>query len=212
MKKSVYIILLAALAGTGFLFSQTSEGGNSSSSGSYAGSSASAASSISGWAADEFRRGVQSYYRGAYSEAILEFERALDYMPGENIILDWLGKAYYKAGIEGAALQSWNSAFEAGYGDILLQNRIEIVSDRRITQQDYSFTEHYTEAGNFPKTNGNVLLYSQPVSSLPNADGTIWVVAYGTNELLHYDVNGVIIKRCRGPVNGFDRPMDIIRL
>ncbi|MBP5437117.1 MAG: hypothetical protein J6Y30_03955 [Treponema sp.] len=212
MKKSVYIVLIAALAGTGFLFSQTSEGGNSSSSGSYAGSSASSASSISGWAADEFRRGVQSYYRGAYSEAILEFERALDYLPGENIILDWLGKAYYKAGIEGAALQSWNSAFEAGYGDILLQNRIEIVSDRRITQQDYSFTEHYTEAGNFPKTNGNVLLYSQPVSSLPNADGTIWVVAYGTNELLHYDVNGVIIKRCRGPVNGFDRPMDIIRL
>ncbi|MBQ2481574.1 MAG: hypothetical protein II516_10035, partial [Treponema sp.] len=95
MKKSVYIILLAALAGTGFLFSQTSEGGAPASSS----SSASAASSISGWAADEFRRGVQSYYRGAYSEAILEFERALDYMPGENIILDWLGKAYYKAGI-----------------------------------------------------------------------------------------------------------------
>ena len=155
MKKSVYIILLAALAGTGFLFSQTTEGelsvpGNSS---------ASAVSSMNGWAADEFRRGVQSYYRGAYSEAILEFERALDYLPGESVILDWLGKSYYKAGIEGAALQSWNSAYESGYGDVLLQNRIEIVSDRRITQQDYSFAEHYTEAGNFPRINENILLY-----------------------------------------------------
>lgn len=200
MKKSVYVIMLAALAGTGILFSQNNLGESSS------------RNVNTGWAEDEFRRGVQSYYRGSYSEAIMEFERALDYMPGENMILDWLGKAYYKAGIEGAALQSWNSAFDAGWGGILLQNRIEIVNDRRITQPDYGFTEQYTEAGNFPHVNGKNLLYSQPVSSLANDDGTIWVVAYGTNELLHYDVNGVIIKRYRGPINGFDRPMDIIRL
>lgn len=169
-------------------------------------------SANSGFAEEEFRRGVQSYYRGAYNEAIQEFEKALSYLPGENLILDWLGKAYYKAGVEGSALQQWQFASDDGYGGLLLQNRIEIVGDRRITQTEFDYSQHYTEAGSFPHTNGNTLIYSQPVSALANSDGSLWVVAFGSNEILHYDVNGVIKKRVRGPINGFDRPMDIIRL
>lgn len=170
-------------------------------------------SSNSGFAEEEFRRGVQSYYRGAYNEAIQEFEKALSYLPGENMILDWLGKAYYRAGIEGAALQQWQFAADDGYGGLLLPNRIEIVGDRRVTQMEEEYTQHYTESGAYPNKNGDkVLIYSQPISSLANRDGSIWVVAYGSNEILHYNVNGVVIKRVRGPLNGFDRPMDIIRL
>lgn len=166
----------------------------------------------SGFAEADFRLGVQSYYRGSFNESILGFERALSYLPGENLILDWLGKAYYRAGVEGSALDQWKFAAEGGHGGILLQNRIEIVSERRITQNQYGFTQRYTESGSFPNINGNALIYSQPVSSLPNNDGSLWVVAYGTNELLRYDVNGVVLRRIRGPINGFDRPMDIIRL
>ncbi|HCA19552.1 MAG TPA: hypothetical protein DEO40_02610, partial [Treponema sp.] len=88
-------------------------------------------SANSGFAEEEFRRGVQSYYRGSYNEAIQEFEKALSYLPGESTILDWLGKSYYKAGIEGSALQQWQFAAENGYGGILLQNRMEIVGERR---------------------------------------------------------------------------------
>ena len=94
-------------------------------------------SANSGFAEEEFRLGVQSYYRGAYNEAIQEFEKALSYLPGENLILDWLGKAYYKAGVEGSALQQWQFASDDGYGGLLLQNRIEIVGDRRITQTEF---------------------------------------------------------------------------
>ncbi len=169
-------------------------------------------SANSGFAEEEFRRGVQSYYRGSYNESIIEFEKALSYLPGENLIMDWLGKAYYKAGIEGAAILQWQFASENDYGGILLKNRIEIVGDRRITQDEYEFTQRYTSAGNFSNVNGNNLLYSQPINSLANPDGTVWVVAYGTNELVLYNVNGIIKNRVRGPLNGFDRPMDIIRL
>ena len=84
------------------------------------------ATAASGFADEEFRRGVQSYYRGAFSESIMEFERALNYVPGDSRILDWLGKAYYKAGIEGAALQAWQSASDAGWGGILLQKSANI--------------------------------------------------------------------------------------
>lgn len=35
--------------------------------------------------------------------------------------------------------------------------------------------------------------------------------AYGSNELLRFDVNGRVIARTRGPVEGFDRPFDVIQ-
>ena len=86
-------------------------------------SASSSRSANSGFAEEEFRLGVQSYYRGAYNEAIQEFEKALSYLPGENTILDWLGKSYYRAGVEGAALQQWQFASDDGYGGALLQNK-----------------------------------------------------------------------------------------
>ena len=45
-----------------------------------------------GMAAEEFRRGVQAYYRGAYNDAILQFEKALALIPDESLIVDWLAK------------------------------------------------------------------------------------------------------------------------
>jgi DNA-binding beta-propeller fold protein YncE len=36
-------------------------------------------------------------------------------------------------------------------------------------------------------------------------------VAYGSNEIVRIDVNGVIRQRQRGPLNGFDRPYDMVR-
>ena len=57
-----------------------------------------------GFAAEEFRRGVQAFYKGSFNDAIVQFEKALSYMPDDNLILEWLGKAYYQAGMEGMAL------------------------------------------------------------------------------------------------------------
>ena len=171
-------------------------------------------SAAEGLADQEFRRGVQAYYRGAFNDAIVQFEKSLAYLPSENVILDWLGKSYYRSGIEGAALQQWEFASESGYGGLLLKNRIEIVRERRITNNRYDSPVRYTEAGSFAAVKGDdgKLIFSQPVSVLPNSDGTNWVIAYGTNEILKMDLNGFVITRSGGPVNGFDRPMDIIRL
>ena len=40
-------------------------------------------SANAGFAEQEFRRGVYSYYRGNYNDAIMEFEKALSYLPSE---------------------------------------------------------------------------------------------------------------------------------
>ncbi|WP_318661828.1 hypothetical protein [Treponema sp.] len=170
-------------------------------------------SAEAGFAEEEFRRGVQSYYRGLFNDAINQFERALSYLPEENLIIDWLGKAYYRAGMEGDAIKHWQYAKDAGYGGLVLDNRIEVVRERRVTGVDSNLNIRYTETGSFSGINKeNKLLFSQPISVLPNYDGTIWVLTYGSNELLLFDINGTIIKRVTGPLVGFDRPVDIMRL
>lgn len=164
------------------------------------------------FAEEEFRRGVQSFYRGAFNDAVMIFEKALSWLPGEPLILDWLGKAYYRTGAEGAALQQWSFASEAGYGSILLKNRIEIVKERRMVRPNFDESTRFIEASLISaKTNTNVL-FKQPISVASNPDGTFWMLAYGSNELILFDVNGVIIGRYTGPLGGFDRPVDLYRL
>lgn len=163
-------------------------------------------------AGDEFRRGLQSYYRGAFNDAVMLFEKALSYVPGAPLILDWLGKAYYRTGVEGAALQQWQFAQDAGYGGDLLRTRMEIVRERRTIRPDFDESARFVEAALIePKTEtGN--LFRQPVSVVALADGSFWVTAYGSNEIVHFDVNGVVLGKTRGPLSGFDRPFDLIRL
>ena len=165
-----------------------------------------------GFASEEFRRGVQAYYKGAFNEAIVQFEKALAYLPDDNLILDWLGKAYYKAGLEGSALSYWNNASENGYGGLLLENKIEIVRERRVTGDSTDKLMRFSEAGAFPGEFQGNLIYSGPVAVQPNYDGTMWVAAYNTNELILLNQNGKVVNRVEGPINGFDRPSDILRL
>lgn len=168
--------------------------------------------SSEGFASEEFRRGVQAYYKGSFNEAVVQFERALSFLPNDNLILEWLGKTYYKTGLEGSALSYWQSAVNNGYGGLLLQNKIEIVRERRVTGDSTDKLMRLSEAGAFPGDfNGN-MIFSGPVSVQPNYNGTAWVVAYNTNELLLLNQNGKVIDRIEGPINGFDRPCDVIRL
>ena len=166
-------------------------------------------------ARDEFRIGVQAYNRFSFNEAILSFERALSFRPGEPLILDWLGKAYYHSGIENAAFRSWQAAAD-GYGlssgqGILISSRTETLRNRRILLPVADDDVRYVESGRYPGKNNDVVLYRQPSSVLAENDGSAWVVAYGSNEIVRIDVNGIIRERRRGPLNGFDRPYDLVR-
>ncbi|MDR2543603.1 MAG: NHL repeat-containing protein [Treponema sp.] len=166
-------------------------------------------------AAEEFRFGVQAFNRFSYNESILSFERALSFRPGEPMILDWLGRAYYRSGFEETALRQWRAALDiygrnSGAG-MLLNSRIETVTNRRILLPVVNDGVRYVESGRFPGKIGDIVLYRQPTSVLPNNDGSIWVVAYGSNEIVRIDVNGIIRDRKRGPMYGFDRPFDITR-
>ncbi|MDR1930811.1 MAG: 6-bladed beta-propeller [Treponema sp.] len=165
-------------------------------------------------AQNEFRIGVQVYNRYAFNEAILAFERALSFRPGEPLVLDWLGRAYYRSGLEMTAVRQWQSAMENSRSqpeEILLRSRIEMVRNRRslLTLMDEGL--RFVEAGHFPGKSDRGVFFRQPVSVWPLEDGTAWVTAYSSNELVRIDINGLIRQRVRGPVNGFDRPYDVVQ-
>jgi len=166
-------------------------------------------------AREEFRIGVQAYNRFSYNEAIRSFERSLSFRSGEPLILDWLGKSYFHSGIENAAFSVWQAA-AAGYGfssgqGMLIASRLETLRNRRILLPVADDEVRYVESGRYPSKNNDVVLYRQPTSMLAVNDGSTWVVAFGSNEIVRIDVNGIIRERRRGPMNGFDRPYDLVR-
>ena len=129
--------------------------------------------------------------------------------------MDWLGKAYYRSGFENTALRQWRAAAEA-YGintgpGMVVGNRIETVTNRRTLLPTADDDVRYIESGRYPGRYENNIFYKQPTSLLPHDDGSAWVVAYGSNEIVRIDVNGMIKDRKRGPLNGFDRPYDLVR-
>ena len=132
-------------------------------------------------AAEEFRIGIHAYNRYAFNEAILSFERALAFRPGEAIILDWLGKAYYRSGLENTALRQWRAALDA-YGrnsgpGMVVANRIETVANRRLLFPVANDDVRYIESGRYPGRYEENVLYRQPTAVLPQSDGSAWVVA-----------------------------------
>lgn len=159
---------------------------------------------------EEFRRGVQSFYRGHYNEAVFLFEKSLSYIPGEPLILDWLGKAYYQSGLEGTAIKQWKEAQAEGYGGLLLKNKIELLRER--TNIELPKEVRFVESIAFTALTAEQELFRQPISLTAIEDGGFWLTAYGTNELLRFNANGLITQRTKGPIQGFDRPFDIIRL
>ncbi|CEM62986.1 tetratricopeptide repeat protein [Treponema phagedenis] len=161
---------------------------------------------------EEFRRGVQAYYRGAFNDAIRLLEKALSYIPENPLILEWLGNAYYRSGVEGSALQHWEHAEETEFGSILLKNKIEIVKERRNMLPDFPDMLTFSESISFSALNDGNYLFRRPASIVSMPDGSFWLTAYGSNELIRFDVNGVILTRTKGPIQGFDRPFDVIRM
>jgi DNA-binding beta-propeller fold protein YncE len=167
------------------------------------------------YAREEFRLGVQAYNRFSFNAAITSFEQALFYLPTEPLILDWLGRSYYRSGLEEIALRQWQAAV-LGYGEtapesLILRSRIETVRNRRSVLTRVDEDSRYVEAGRYLGRYDNVVSWRQPTAVLPLEDGTAWVVAYGSNEIIRIDPNGLIRQRRRGPLNGFDRPYDLIR-
>jgi len=156
-------------------------------------------------AAEQLRLGVQAYQRGRYSESILLFEKALAYSPGEELLTYWLGRAYLKTGYEETALRLWNDLLADATCPPFLKAKAALVGASRAIPAPRD-AYRYVEVARFEGRRGGETFFLRPSAVLPRPDGSLFVVAHGSNELLSFDSTGVIKQRMRGGTAGYDRP------
>jgi DNA-binding beta-propeller fold protein YncE len=156
-------------------------------------------------AAEQLRLGVQAYQRGRYAESLLLFEKALAYSPGERLLQYWLGRAYYKTGFDETALRFWDPLLaEASCPPFLRAKAALVRSSRELEPPKGEY--RYVEVARIEGKRGKETFFLRPSALIPRPDGTVFVVAHGSNELLTIDSSGVIKQRSRGGLAGYDRP------
>lgn len=154
---------------------------------------------------ENFRLGVQAYHRGRIAESILLFERVLSSNPRDALTLFWLGRSYYKNGLESTALDRWDAAAREGGRSLLVESFAEFVSSRRSIEPGIG-RDGYISAGEIPGRRDREDRFLRPSWVQPLPDGGFLLVSHGTGEILRVDVNGVVRSRILGGLGGFDRP------
>ncbi|TFG64017.1 MAG: 6-bladed beta-propeller, partial [Spirochaetales bacterium] len=163
------------------------------------------------YARDEFRYGVQAFQRGLFNKSILSFEKSLSYKPDDILTKEWLGRAYFRSGFEDSAIDIWRSIIDANQGTALLRSKVETLEARRSLSRTLSTPGRYITAADVSSKLGqDNVLFRRPGSVLPQPNGGFYISAYGSNEILLFDINAALRQRFRGGLEGFDHPFDII--
>jgi sugar lactone lactonase YvrE len=160
--------------------------------------------------ADSLRRGVQAFHRGLYNESWTSFEQSVSYQPSNVLALAWLGRAQWKAGYEQEALRTWQQIVASGNGTSLVRDWISVLSFRRGLGRELSGRTVWAVSAELDGSRKGGYPFKRPTSVRPRPDGTFWVVAFGSNEILHYDANFRLLDSLRGGLEGFDRPYDLV--
>ena len=154
--------------------------------------------------------GVQAFHRGFYNDAWVSLEKAISYQPKNSLAQIWLGRAQWKAGYEQEALRTWQQLLDSGAGGALVRDWIGILNFRRGLGRDLSGKTTWVVSAQLDGMLKGGYQFRRPTSIKPRANGSFWVVAFGSNEVLRFDPNFRLLDSFRGGLEGFDRPYDVV--
>lgn len=161
-------------------------------------------------AREEFRWGVEAYHAARFNDAIVAFNRAISFTPEEHRIREWLGRSYFRAGFEDAAINEWEIIADNAAAGAYLQARLEILRYRRgvmpFQEPDPSFSRSRILRGE----ETGATAFRRPTGVSAHPDGDVFVVSLGTQEILQVSPNGRVRDRLRGGLQGLNRPFDVI--
>ena len=161
-------------------------------------------------AQEDFRWGVIAYNRANYNDAIRSFERALSLRPDNLLYQEWLGNALFRSGFVSAAEEVWAAVLQRK-SDPLLSSRLEIQQLRSGLGQELFRPDKYIVVGILDGAGEEGRLFLRPSSVFPLPDGGFLAAAFGSNEILSFDVNGAIRDRYTGGLNKLASPFDMLR-
>jgi len=159
---------------------------------------------------DDFRWGLRSFHAGNFEDSILSFEKSLSRKPMELRTRYWLASALYRAGYEDAALAEWRYQLERDPGNAAVDNIIDVLTFRRGLGEQLEERTPFVVASEIDGTASSAYPMRRPSSVWIREDGSVYVVAFASNELLLLDVNNAVRKVFQGGVRGFDRPYDCL--
>ncbi len=161
-------------------------------------------------AATQVRWGVLGYHRGLFNEAVLAFQKALSFDPSSSLARSWLGRAMLSSGYVPEALDAWGVLAATGRASPLLQDQIEVVRVRAGLGPELAVPPQYVASVALDGAAVGGHPFSRPTAVRAMPDGSILVVAFGSNELLRYDANFKLIENVGRSLIGFDRPYDVV--
>jgi|GEM_PF-6807918 len=161
-------------------------------------------------AAEEFRWGVQSYHSAQYSEAILSFTRVLSIDPNNIQARKWLGNAYLAAGYTTAAIDEWKTVNTIKRSAVLSYLIDFFTTNKQQFANKIYISEQYYEAAVIQGLQKKEKIFFHPAMIRAKYDGTYYLVSMGTNEVLHVDAGGSIIRHIAGALSQLELPFDVI--
>ncbi len=159
--------------------------------------------------AEQLRRGVQAFHRGFYGDALVSLEKAISYKTSNILAQEWLGRTLWKSGYEQEAVKTWSQLVASGSGDELLRDWISVVGLRRGLGREIDNTAKWVVSAELDGSLKGGYSFTRPTSVRARADGTFWVVAFGSNEVLRFDGDFKLLAVVRGGLAGFDHPYDV---
>jgi len=163
-------------------------------------------------ALEEWRWGVISYNDGLPGRALLALERAVSLNPTDPAIREWLGRAYWRSGLEDAALDVWDRLAAEGAASTSLLNRAEQLRRRLSGDEEIPVDDEWIPLVAFHGREDSEKFFERPsvARSTGDGSGSLYVASYAGGELVRLDANGTLVERYEGGVEGFDRPFDIL--
>ena len=163
-------------------------------------------------ALDDFRWGVRAFHETHWSDAILSLEKSLSRKPDDVLPRVWLGGALYKNGFEEEALSEWRQALARDPGNSALKNRIQLTAFRRGVAGELARRTQYVVAAEITAGRGKYYPLQRPTAVHTRPDGSAYVVAFGSNEILLLDANNGVQQVLRGGLKGYQRPFDCLEI
>lgn len=159
---------------------------------------------------EEFRFGVLAYHNGNFIESTIKLETSLALYPESDQTKIWLGLAYFRAGLDDAAISIWQNMIDQGYSSAFLQNYIDILRTRTGIDRELAAVGSYVETFSLEGKTDSYSIFQRPGSILASEDGGFYLSSFVTNDIIKFNANGELRRYINGGFRGFDHPFDVI--
>ena len=159
---------------------------------------------------EDFRWGLRAFHSGSFEDSILSLEKSLSRKPQDLRTRYWLAGALYRAGFEDAALGEWRYILGQEPSDTVVDNTVDVLTYRRGLGEQLEERSSYVVASEIDGNDSTAYPLKRPTSVRIREDGSVYVVAFASNEVLILDVNNAVQRVIQGGLRGLDRPYDCL--